>query len=188
MVSNCNLFALPGNNSLTNEGNDRMKPLDTRLEDITALEPIYRLTIPPEYEDENGHMNMRWYLAIFDDAGYPLVASVGLTTDFHTQHKTGGFDLEHHVHYLREVMIGDRVTVYARILGRTAKRVHYMMFLVNETRGALASIFECVNSFADMQTRRTAPYPPEVAERIDAILARHRALAWEAPVSGVMSA
>jgi len=164
-----------------------MKPHPVALDDITALGSAYRLVIPREYEDENGHMNMRWYLAIFDDAGYPLAASLGLTPEFHAQHGTGGFDLEHHIHYLSEVMAGDAVAVYTRLLDRSAKRIHYMMFMVNETRGALAAIFECVNSFADLRARRTAPYPDEIAGRIDALLATHRQLKWEAPVCGVMS-
>ncbi len=164
-----------------------MKPHPVALDDITALGSAYRLVIPPEYEDENGHMNMRWYLAIFDDAGYPLAASLGLTPEFHTRHGTGGFDLEHHIHYLSEVVAGDTVAVYTRLLDRSAKRIHYMMFMVNETRGTLAAIFECVNSFADLHARRTAPYPDEIARRIDTLLARHRQLKWEAPVCGVMS-
>lgn len=155
---------------------------------ITALEPIYRLTIPPDYEDENGHMNMRYYLAIFDDAGYPLIAEFGLTPEYHAEQGTGGFDLEHHVHYLNEVRVGDDVMVYARLCGRTAKRMHYLMFLVNETRGSLAAIFECVNSFADLTVRRTAPYPTAIAGKIEAVLTEHQALDWAAPVCGIMSA
>ncbi|MCK6578471.1 MAG: thioesterase family protein [Anaerolineae bacterium] len=165
-----------------------MKPPAVPLEAIRALPAIFRQTIPETYQDENGHMNMRWYLALFDDAGYPLSASFGLTGEFHTQHDSGGYDLEHHLHYLREVMVGDDVTIYARLLGRSAKRIHYMMFMVNEMRGALAATFECVNSFADMRTRRTAPYPSEIAARIDALLAVHQVLDWTAPVSGIMSA
>lgn len=165
-----------------------MKPPVIPLSSITMLAPIYRLTIPPEYEDENGHMNMRWYLAVFDEAGYPLVAGLGLTQDFHRANHTGGYDLEHHIHYLNEVHVGDHVTVYARLLGRSAKRIHYMMFLVNETSGKLAAIFECVNSFADLTQRRTAPYPPHISARIDALLAEHQALGWDAPVCGVMGA
>ena len=165
-----------------------MKPPVVPPEKITALRPIYRLTIPPEYRDENGHMNMRWYLHIYDDAGYPLVDSLGLTAEYHAQHHTGGFDLEHHIHYLKEVQPGDTVVVYARLLGRSAKRIHYMLFMVNESRDALASIFECVNSFGDLSVRRTAAYPPEISAKIDALLAQHRALDWEAPVCGVMSA
>jgi len=165
-----------------------MKPPAIPLAAVKQLQFVYRETIPEAYRDENGHMNMRYYLGVYDDAGYPLAASFGMTAEFHQANGTGGFDLEHHIHYLREVHIGDTVAVYARILGRTAKRIHYMMFMVNETRDELASLFECVNSFADLTERRTAPYPPEIATAIDDLLAQHQALDWEAPVSGVMRA
>ena len=165
-----------------------MKPPAIALEHITALPLLHRVVIPDAYLDENGHMNIRWYLHVYDDAGYPLVAAFGLTPEYHAARHTGGFDLEHHLHYLREVRAGDTVAVYARLVGRSAKRIHYLMFMVNETQGALASIFECVNSFADLAARRTAPYPPEIAARIDAMLRDHAALAWDAPTCGIMGA
>ena len=165
-----------------------MKPPAIALSDVTALPLMLRVTIPDDYRDENGHMNMRWYLHIYDEAGYPLVASFGLTPEFHQQHGTGGFDLEHHIHYLHEIHTGDTIAVYARLVGRSAKRIHYLMFMVNETQATLASIFECVNSFADLTVRHTAPYPDEIAQRIDALLVQHTALSWLAPTCGVMSA
>jgi acyl-CoA thioester hydrolase len=133
-------------------------------------------------------MNMRWYLAIYDEAGIPLFDLLGLTMQHYQQNHTGGFDLEHHIHYLNEVRIGDRLTIRARLLGRSAKRLHYLLFMVNETRGLLSSIFECVNSYADLNARRTAPYPPEIAASIDVMLAEHQRLNWEAPACGVMGA
>jgi acyl-CoA thioester hydrolase len=165
-----------------------MKPPPIPLEQVTALQLLLREQIPPEYQDENGHMNVRWYMKVFDDAGYPFVASLGITPDYHAEHGTGGFDLEHHLHYLNEIHIGDTIAVYGRLLARSDKRIHYMMFLVNETKGKLAGTFECVNSFADLRARRTAPYPPAIADRIDARLAEDTALAWAAPVCGVMGA
>jgi acyl-CoA thioester hydrolase len=165
-----------------------VKPPAIPLEKVTALTAVHRVTIPPEYQDENGHMNIRWYVFVFDDAGYPVAASLGLTPDYHQQHHTGGFDLEHHIHYLNEVHSGDTVAVYFRLLGCSAKRIHYMMFMINETRGTLAALFECVNSFADLSIRRTAPYPAEISQRIDDLLAQHRALDWDAPICGVMGA
>lgn len=150
--------------------------------------PVYRAAIPDTYRDENGHMNVRWYMHIYDEAGYPLVDKLGLTPEYHQQHGTGGFDLEHHVHYLKEVHVGDTVVVYSRLVARSAKRIHYLLFMVNETRGTLASIFECVNSFADLSERRTAPYPPNISARIDALLAQDSALDWAPPICGVMSA
>jgi len=165
-----------------------MKATPPTLEQVSQLRTLIRITAPPDYEDENRHMNVRYYLAIFDQAGYPLVASFGITPEFHTEHGTGGFDLEHHLHYFHEVRIGDTVSVTARLLARSTKRIHYMMFMVNETAGNLAATFECVNSFADLTVRKTAPYPPELAAKIDSILAVHQALDWEAPVCGVMGA
>ena len=166
-----------------------MKPPSIPLDKLLALEPAcLRMIVPESYRDPNGHMNMRWYVAIFDDAGDELHLRLGLTPDYHRQHRTGTVDLEHHTHFLSEVLAGDRVAVYARIVAHSAKRVHYLMFMVNETRNSLASIFECVNSFADLNVRRTAPYPPEIAAKIDALVAADSSLDWDAPVSGVMNA
>ena len=64
--------------------------------------------------------------------------------------------------------------------------MHYLFFMVNETRGVVSSIFECVHAHADLTARRTAPFPAQVAAQIDAFIAAHRELAWPAPVSGSM--
>lgn len=165
-----------------------MKPPVIPLDRITALPEVYRFTVPEDYRDAMGHMNMRWYLALYDEAGIPLFDRFGLTLDYYTRHGSGGFDLEHHIHYLNEVRIGDTLSIRARLLGRSAKRLHYLLFMVNETRGLLSSIFECVNSYADLTARRTAPYPPDIAAQLDTLLAEHQALDWPAPACGVMGA
>lgn len=165
-----------------------MKPPAIPLDQIERLPEVYRFVVPEDYRDAMGHMNMRWYLALYDEAGIPLFDRLGLTLDYYAEHQAGGFDLEHHIHYLNEVQIGDTLSIRARLVGRSAKRLHYLLFMVNETRGLLASIFECVNSFADLSARRTAPYPEFIAASIDTMLAEHRALGWDAPVCGVMGA
>lgn len=165
-----------------------MKPPAIPFEKMIALPEVYRFTVPEAYRDAMGHMNMRWYLALYDEAGIPLFDRFGLTLDYYAQHGSGGFDLEHHIHYLNEVRIGDTLSFRARLIARSAKRLHYLLFMVNESRGLLSSIFECVNSYADLTARRTAPYPPEIAAQIDALLAEHQALDWAAPACGVMGA
>jgi acyl-CoA thioester hydrolase len=163
-----------------------MRPPAIPLEKITALPLALRMTIPESYRDANGHMNMRWYLAIFDDAGEALHERLGLTADYHRAHGTGTFDLEHHIHFLSEVMPRDSVAVYMRLVAQSAKRLHYLLFLANESRGRLSSIFECMNSFADLRARRTAPFPAEIAERIEAGITADSGLDWPPPVCGAM--
>jgi acyl-CoA thioester hydrolase len=164
-----------------------MQPPAIPLENILALGPAcLRMAVPDEYKDANGHMNMRWYLAIFDDAGEALHAELGLVPEFHARHRSGTVDLEHHINYLNEVMPGDVVAVYRRLVARSPKRLHYLLFMVNETSGKLAAIFECMNAFLDLKSRRTAPFPPEIAVEIAMRVARDRSLDWEPPVSGAM--
>jgi acyl-CoA thioester hydrolase len=165
-----------------------MKPPLITQEQVTMLPLLHRVTVPPEYRDENDHMNVRHYLAIFDDAGYPMYRMLGLTPEALAAVNGGGFDLEHHLHYIAEVRVGDAVAVHVRMLKRSAKRMHYMMFMLNETRGQLAATFECVNSFADLSVRRTAPWPETTAAALDEMIARSERLDWTAPASGVMSA
>ncbi len=166
-----------------------MKPPEISLERICALEPAcLRMTVPESYRDRNGHMNMRWYIAIFDDAGDNLYVRLGLTPEYHREHMTGMFDLEHHLNFLSEVLPGDNVAVYARLVGQSARRLHWLMFMVNETRGRLAALFECVSAFADLRARKTAPFPLEIASRIAANGAVAAELDWPAPVCGAMHA
>lgn len=164
-----------------------MKPPSIALESILQLgPPLLRLTIPETYRDSNGHMNVRWYLGIFDDASDVLHDQMGLTPDYHAAHTTGTFDLEHHIQYISEALPGEQVAVYVRYVAGSAKRLHYLMFLVNETRPGLSATLECINTFADLRVRRTAPWPEAASARIAAGVAASERLDWPAPVCGIM--
>ena len=163
-----------------------MRPPVISVDQLADLPLLYRGMIPPEYEDRNGHMNVRWYLALYDAAGDAMYPLIGLNADDLAASGMGGFDLEHHLWYAAEVHIGDTVVIRLRILGRSSKLMHYLMLMINETRGVVSSIFECVHAHADLKVRRTAPFPAEVAARIDGLIDGHRRLSWAAPVSGAM--
>ena len=166
-----------------------MKPPLIPLEKIEALEPVcLRATVSDSYRDSNGHMNVRWYIALFDDAGDTLHDWMGVTQAYHTAHGTGTFDLEYHVNFISEVLPGEDIVVYIRLVAYSAKRLHYVMFLVNDTRRKLAATLECINAFADLRVRRTAPWPPEVAEKLAETVDADSRLDWPPPLSGSMRA
>jgi acyl-CoA thioesterase FadM len=120
------------NGTLTNHETSQIS-----LEKILALEPAgLRMAVPEAYRDENGHMNVRWYAAIFDEAGDTLHARLGLTPEFHKAYGTGTMDLENHFNYLNEVGASDRLAIFSRLVAHSAKRLHYLMFMVDETKGA----------------------------------------------------
>ncbi len=149
--------------------------------------PCYhRETIPESYLDVMGHMNIRYYMGLFDEAAWDFFADFGMTLDYYRSANSGAFALEHHVRYLAEVHVGETVAIHTRLLGRSAKRIHFIHFMVNETTHKLAATLEVLASHADTIKRRTSPFPPHVAQRLDEILAENGCLDWNAPVCGVL--
>ncbi len=166
-----------------------MKPPSIPLQKILDLAPAcLRMIVPESYRDRNGHMNMRWYLAIFDEAGDALQLRLGLSPEYLRARQAALFDLELHLHYLSEVDPGEEIAVFVRLVGQSAKRLHYLSFMVNETRGKLASICESLGTFVDLSVRKTAPLPPEIQAKIAAWVTADAARDWPAPVCGAMQA
>lgn len=158
------------------------------LRDLDDLPPLLERTVPAEWEDLNGHVNVRHYLALYDQAGWPLMSSLGVDERHFREERRGFFDLEHHIWYLAEMHVGDAVTVHARFLARSAKRFHGAMFIANRSRQSVASAFEYVSTAADLEARRSAPLPADVAAKLDELIAAHSRLTWPALLCGSISA
>jgi acyl-CoA thioester hydrolase len=155
--------------------------------DLTSLPITHRAVIPESYLDEMGHMNVMWYTHVFSIGAWGLFQMVGLDRDYFAANEAGSFALEQHVRYLKEVRIGERVTIRSRVLGRTAKRWHVIHFMSLDEPDALAATSECVHAHIDMRIRRSAPMPPAICAAIDRLLAEHVRLPWDPPCCSALS-
>jgi acyl-CoA thioester hydrolase len=156
-------------------------------DDVERLPRLLDLEMPSAYLDANGHVNIRHYMALHDEAAWAFFADVGVDDAyFHTRRK-GFFDAEHHLRYFAEVLAGDQVAVHGRVVGRSAKALHCLWLMIDRTNRRVANTFEFVTIHVDLEQRRPAPIPPDIAEQLDALLTQHEALPWPAPVSGCMA-
>ncbi len=165
-----------------------MRPEHPTLAQVRQLRALWAQSIPCEWEDANGHVNIQYYMTLCERAGWEWTADIGIDERYFRDRRLGVFDLEHHIYYLREVHVGDEVSVHSRLLGRTEKRFHGIFYILNSTHDVLASSLEYVTSGANLESRRTAPFPDDVAMRLDRLIAQHRALPWSAHQCGIMSA
>ena len=155
--------------------------------DLSALPVTHRAVIPESYLDLMGHMNVMWYTHLFSEAAWGLFQLVGLTREHFTANRTGSFALEQHFRYLKEVRLGQHVTLRSRVLGRSAKRWHTIHFMTIDELDVLAATSEGVNTYVDLTVRRSAEMPPVITSAIDRLLAEHTKLDWTAPVCGAMT-
>ena len=154
---------------------------------LSSLPVTNRAVIPESYLDLMGHMNVMWYTHLFSEAAWGLFQLVGLTPEHFTAHRTGSFALAQHFRYLKEVRLGQHVTLCSRVLSRSAKRWHTIHFMTIDELDVLAATAEVVSTYVDMTVRRSAPMPLAITDAIDRLLAEHTTLDWAAPICGAMT-
>ena len=105
-----------------------------------------------------------------------MLELLGISEEWVRTQRVGLFDLEHHIWFLQEVHVGEEISLFLRFTARNEKRVQGHVFLLNITHDRLASVVEFVSAAADLDARRTVPLPVVVANGIDVLMARQRAL------------
>ncbi len=153
---------------------------------IVQLPAVDEQVVPPEFIDENGHMNIRHYFDAASIALWRVCIAAGMDESYHVERGLSLFTVEQHLRYLSEMKLGDRFTVHGRLLERSAKVLHGMAFVVSPDSRSLACAFEATYVHVDMTTRRAVAIPDDMAARFDAEIARGDELGWAAPVCGAM--
>lgn len=151
---------------------------------LTSLPVTNQKTIPPEYIDIMGHMNVMWYIHIFDYGTRNLFHSFGFGEEYVHQTGMGSFALESHIRYLGEVRLGESVTVRSRLLDRSEKTLHFIHFMTRDSNMELAATVEVLGAHIDLKARKITPFPQVILDRLDPLIAAHQRLNWEAPVCG----
>ncbi|MBI3699227.1 MAG: thioesterase family protein [Afipia sp.] len=134
------------------------------------------MQIEPQWIDYNGHLNMAYYNVLFDRGIDQMWAEFGVGPDYMKERNCSTFSAEAHIRYLREVHLGDPVQVAIYILAADEKRIHTFEELRHATEGWLSATSEGMSLHVDMNTRKTAPFPPDIAARIYAVTQVHSAV------------
>ena len=124
----------------------------------------------PEWIDANGHMNLAYYVVLFDQATDLLYDALGVGQAYRNVTGNSTFTAETHTLYEREVRVGERVRVTAHLLGADAKRLHYFHEMFHAEGGHRVAAQELMALHIDMAARRVAPFPPDLQVRIQAMV------------------
>jgi acyl-CoA thioester hydrolase len=163
------------------------RPRFPSAEEVRQLPQQMNMIVPPDWEDRNGHVNVQYYLKLYELGGYEILEEVALGGDYLERNQYGLFDFEHHLSFRAELHVGDRVSTYNRLLAMNHKRFQGMYFIINDSRQQLACTIEYVTGGVDLKLRRTAVFPEEFYAGLQVQLKRHQALDWPAPVCGAMA-
>jgi acyl-CoA thioester hydrolase len=142
----------------------------------TAPFDEYRDRVRPEWIDHNDHMNMGYYVVVFDLATDAWFDYFGFDDAHRKKYAVANYTLECHVSYLREVGQGDPLRFTTLLLGFDQKRHHFMHQMWHERDGYLAATIELMHLHVSRVTRRATPMAPELIQRLAAIRKVHEQL------------
>jgi acyl-CoA thioester hydrolase len=135
-----------------------------------------KMSVPAEWIDINGHMNVARYLQAFDQTFDEVYEHVGLTAEHMRVARGTTFAAEMHITYQRELLQGDPLRITTRLLGFDVKRMHWIQCMYHRERGYLAATSEWLILYVDIDKRRVGRMPPALEGRMRAVLEAHAML------------
>lgn len=140
-----------------------------------------------EWIDVNGHMNVAWYVLIFDLAVDELWAEFGITDEYIKETNGSTFAVECHITYQTELLEDDPYIVTSQILAYDEKRIHHFQWLYHAETQILAATAEWMNLHIDLGTRKVSVWPELILANLAEITARQSALMMPDEVGKKMS-
>ena len=154
-------------------------------EQLVDLPAYVQQPVPTAFEDANGHLNVRHYTGIASEGLDESLVESGIPKGWPARGHAC-FSAEHHLTYLAELRTGDKLSARVRLLGRSERAAHALVYLLNDSHQQLSFVMEEIFLHIDMETRRTAPWPDDVAAGLDKRIEADSGLPWEPDVSGSM--
>ncbi len=125
-------------------------------------------SVLPEWIDNNDHMNLAYYVLLFDLATDTTYDALGIGQAYRAATGNSTFTAEAHTIYERELRVGERVRITSHLLGADAKRLHYFHEMFHAEQGHRVAAQELMALHMDMRVRRTTAFAPELLERLQA--------------------
>ncbi|MEO1494862.1 MAG: thioesterase family protein [Pseudomonadota bacterium] len=144
-----------------------------------APEPIRTTmrSVPAAWIDYNGHMNVAYYVMAIDHALDEVFDMLGLGEDLVKTRRMGPMALVSQIHYMDELLEGQKFACDFQLLDADHKRMHLFVTMHHLDKGTVAATYEGLSLNVDLEARRSADYPAECLARVEALMAAHRDLA-----------
>lgn len=156
------------------------------FEQLVTLPAYAEQPVPMAFEDSNGHLNVRHYLGIGSEGLDESLLEVGIPFNWPATTGLVVLSAEHHLTYLHELRTGDEMSVRVRLLGRSERAAHALVFVLDDTNQRVACVFEEIFLCVEIADRKTAPWPDDIAAGLDKRVAEHEAFDWTPVTSGCL--
>ena len=118
-----------------------------------------------EWIDYNNHMNVSYYLLIFDKYGADVLNEIFKMGE-HSAKTTGKSTMivESHITYNKELQLNDEVDINCVFFDHDKKRLLYKLEMIHNEKKFLASTIEVLALYVDLDKRKASEFENEKVE------------------------
>ena len=117
--------------------------------------------VKSEWTDYNGHMNLAFYIHLFDTSWEVLLQKFNIGEDSAKIQKRTTFAVESHTTYDMEVKVGDEVDMNLLFIDFDKKRIVYKLEMIHKSEKYLAATTEVCSLYVDLNSRRVTEFEEE---------------------------
>ena len=128
-----------------------------------------------EWIDYNDHMNVSYYLLMFDKYGADTLNNIFQMGEHSAKTtKKSTMIVESHITYNRELRLNDEVDINCIYFNHDDKRLHYKMEMIHKEKKYLASTIEILALYVDLKKRKVSNFENEKIELMDAFIKKNK--------------
>ena len=111
-----------------------------------------------EWTDYNGHLNVAFYVHVFDLAADIMLDKFKMGGQSAKQDKKTTFVAEMYTAYKKEVRLGEEVETHLTYTDHDKKRIHYRLSMFNKEKKYLAATNEVLSLYVDLNQRKVIEF------------------------------
>ena len=120
-----------------------------------------------EYTDYNNHLNVAYYVRIFDIAADVMLDNFNMGGESAKKNMKTTFVAEMYTTYNQEVRLGEEVETHVTYIDHDKKRIQYKLSMFHKEKKYLAATNEVLSLYVDLSQRRVTEFDPDRVKIMD---------------------
>ena len=123
--------------------------------------------IKKEWTDYNNHMNMAYYVLVFDQVWEVMLEKFKMGENSAKTTNMSTMVVETYTTYNNEVKEGDEVEINLAFFDHDKKRLHYKMEMIEKSSQKLSATLEMLSLYIDLNKRKVSEFENEKLKVMD---------------------
>ena len=132
--------------------------------------------IKKEWTDYNNHMNVAYYVLVFDEAWEVMLQKFQMGENSAKTTGKSTMIVESHMTYNQELKLNDEVEINLVYFDHDKKRLQYKIEMVHKEKKFLASTIEVLALHVDLNNRKVIEFDKEKSLLMDEYIEKNKSL------------